>query len=80
MCGGDPKRNECHNALGWVLWFGAGCICWNGPGTSTIVSGNINAEKYRAIFNKYKWTLAGYCSAFSTEWLYPTKWQYMYIR
>jgi hypothetical protein len=35
-----------------MIW---GCICWNGPGTLTVVNGNINAEKYREILDNELW-------------------------
>jgi hypothetical protein len=35
-----------------LIW---GCICWNGPGTLTIVNGSINAEKYREILDNKLW-------------------------
>lgn len=35
-----------------MIW---GYICWNGPGTLTIVNGNINAENYKEIIDNGLW-------------------------
>lgn len=65
MCGGDlgeewmlqcisPGRGARMSPMIW------GCICWNGLGTLTIVSGNINAEVFHRMPLSFKITMHQY--------------------